>query len=393
MKELGHDRIDLLKIDIEGAEHFVIKSILEAGIRPDVICLEIDQPVHIKDLWGTVRRIKAAGYALVAVDSWNLTFLRRTRSTARWPAGSVTTAAAPARPRVTFGIIVLNGEPFTSTPFARSTPSPTRSSSSRARLPGPGTSPRPTATPATGRSTRCAAFKAEEDPDGKVVIVTAEDDGHPNGFWPGEKDEQSRAYARRATGDYLWQVDIDEFYRAEEIEQRPRPCSPPSRDRCDDVPPDHLLGRPRLRLRRLVPPSRRGRLPPAVPLGPGLHLRVPIVRRPSSTQTGRDLRSGDWLDGDATVAMGVHLYHYSLLFPKQVIEKCDYYATADWAKRSGAVEWANEAFLALHRPYRVHNVFAHPSWLERYDGPQPLEGIRMMEELRATDPGDAPPDG
>ncbi len=40
-----------------------------------------------------------------------------------------------------------------------------------------------------------------------------------DGFWP-KKDElgrdrtpQSRAYAELATGDYLWQVDIDEFYR------------------------------------------------------------------------------------------------------------------------------------------------------------------------------------
>ncbi len=98
MKELGHDRIDLLKIDIEGAEHFVIRSMLEAGIRPDVICIEIDQPVHIKDLWGTVRRIKAADYALVAVDSWNLTFLRRdalARWTAQLRAGSAPVPADP----------------------------------------------------------------------------------------------------------------------------------------------------------------------------------------------------------------------------------------------------------------------------------------------------------
>src|SRR5262249_48880443 len=62
-------------------------------------------------------------------------------------------------------------------------------------------------------------FKAEEDPAGKVTIVTAEDEGHPDGWWPGEKDEQSRAYAVRATGNYLWQVDIDELDRAEDVER------------------------------------------------------------------------------------------------------------------------------------------------------------------------------
>ena len=39
MHELGHDRIDLLKLDIEGAEHRVIESMLAAGIRPVVLCI------------------------------------------------------------------------------------------------------------------------------------------------------------------------------------------------------------------------------------------------------------------------------------------------------------------------------------------------------------------
>jgi len=77
MIELGHERIDLLKLDIEGAEHRVVRSLLEAGIRPAVLCLEIDQPVKPRTFWRTVRRIRGAGYALVAVDHWDLTFLRR----------------------------------------------------------------------------------------------------------------------------------------------------------------------------------------------------------------------------------------------------------------------------------------------------------------------------
>ena len=75
MREHGHGHIDLLKIDIEGAEHRVIRSMLAAGIRPTVLCLEIDQPVRPWTFWRTVHRIRAAGYDLVAVDHWNLTFL------------------------------------------------------------------------------------------------------------------------------------------------------------------------------------------------------------------------------------------------------------------------------------------------------------------------------
>ena len=76
MQELGHAGIDLLKLDIEGAEHEVVRSMLEREIRPTVVCIEIDQPVKPVAFWRTVRRIRRAGYALVAVDSWNLTFVR-----------------------------------------------------------------------------------------------------------------------------------------------------------------------------------------------------------------------------------------------------------------------------------------------------------------------------
>ena len=32
MGELGHDRIDLLKMDIEGAEYEVIRDVVESGV-------------------------------------------------------------------------------------------------------------------------------------------------------------------------------------------------------------------------------------------------------------------------------------------------------------------------------------------------------------------------
>jgi hypothetical protein len=76
MTELGHGSIDLLKIDIEGAEHRVIRSMLASGIRPTVLCTEIDRPVTPLRFWTTIRRVLSAGYTLVAVDGWNFTFVR-----------------------------------------------------------------------------------------------------------------------------------------------------------------------------------------------------------------------------------------------------------------------------------------------------------------------------
>ena len=123
------------------------------------------------------------------------------------PASSV-----PHVPTITFGMIVFNGEPF----LRYNLRGLYRFAHQIIVVEGASTAVEGIVTH-NGHSTdgtleALRDFKAHEDPDNKLIIVTAEDDGHPNGYWPGEKDEQSQAYARRATGQYLWQVDVDEFY-------------------------------------------------------------------------------------------------------------------------------------------------------------------------------------
>jgi FkbM family methyltransferase len=75
MKERGHDRIDLLKLDIEGAEYEVITSILAKHIAVGVLCVEFDQPVPWRRTQELLRQLLAAGYALLRVDHWNFTFM------------------------------------------------------------------------------------------------------------------------------------------------------------------------------------------------------------------------------------------------------------------------------------------------------------------------------
>lgn len=291
--------------------------------------------------------------------------------------------SSAARPRVTFGTIVLNGEPFTRFtlrslyPFAHEI----------IVVEGAAPAARSIATQAghsrDGTLEALRRFKEEEDPEGKVVLVTAEDEGHPNGFWPGEKHEQSRAYARRATGDFLWQIDIDEFYLARDMELvLATLAADPSIDAMtfrqttfwgglDYVADGWYLRRGAADYHRLFK------------WRPGFEY---LTHRPPTVvdETGRDLRTGRWLDAAATARMGIGLYHYSLLLPKQVLEKCEYYANADWARQAGALEWANESYLTLNRPFRVHNVSAYPSWLERYRGPHPAAIVDMVDELRAA---------
>ena len=120
-------------------------------------------------------------------------------------------------PRISFGIIVLNGEPFTRYclrslyPFAH-----------EIIVVEGGHEDTRAVTTHDGHSTdgtleTLRRFVSEEDPEKKVRIVTRD------GFWP-KRDElghvrtaQSRAYAELATGDYLWQVDIDEFYHPRDM--------------------------------------------------------------------------------------------------------------------------------------------------------------------------------
>ena len=83
MKELRHHRLDLLKIDIEGAEYKVINSIIEDNIDIRVICVEYDEcysPLDTKyknRIRASVNNLLAYGYSLVYTQgNGNYTFVK-----------------------------------------------------------------------------------------------------------------------------------------------------------------------------------------------------------------------------------------------------------------------------------------------------------------------------
>jgi len=84
MSDLGHTHIDLLKLDIEGAEFAVLDSILEDKLDIDVICCEYDEWHHpldnsaIKRINSSITRMKKAGYILADLDhECNAMFMRK----------------------------------------------------------------------------------------------------------------------------------------------------------------------------------------------------------------------------------------------------------------------------------------------------------------------------
>lgn len=83
MKENGHDHIDLLKLDIEGAEYRVVRSIVEQGLLVRVLCVEYDECFNPLDrdyksrIAESVTGLLGYGFQLVHVArKGNYTFIR-----------------------------------------------------------------------------------------------------------------------------------------------------------------------------------------------------------------------------------------------------------------------------------------------------------------------------
>jgi FkbM family methyltransferase len=66
MSMLGHERIDLLKIDIEGAEYEVISDLVASGVPVGQLCVEFhfngDEHRHPRDVADAISELKAVGF-------------------------------------------------------------------------------------------------------------------------------------------------------------------------------------------------------------------------------------------------------------------------------------------------------------------------------------------
>ena len=76
MSKLGHDHIDLLKIDIEGSWHAVLLKMLADSIFPQTICVEFDSPAPINRVRAVTNALFRNGYKLVLREHDNAVFLR-----------------------------------------------------------------------------------------------------------------------------------------------------------------------------------------------------------------------------------------------------------------------------------------------------------------------------
>lgn len=75
MAQHGHDRVDLLKMDIEGAEYEVLEDLLRGTVRPKWLGVEFDQPTPVRKTLAMIRRLREHGYHVADVDGWNYGFV------------------------------------------------------------------------------------------------------------------------------------------------------------------------------------------------------------------------------------------------------------------------------------------------------------------------------
>jgi FkbM family methyltransferase len=76
MRELGHERVELLKLDIEGAEFPVLESIDLRRLGVQVLCVEFHRVSTVAAMVAAVDRLRAGGYLPVYLHRSDLTLVR-----------------------------------------------------------------------------------------------------------------------------------------------------------------------------------------------------------------------------------------------------------------------------------------------------------------------------
>jgi len=288
---------------------------------------------------------------------------------------------------ITFGIIVLNGEPFTRYnlkslyPFAHQI------------IVVEGSSPRfafnasPEGHSIDSTLELLRTFKREEDPENKITIVTAEDEGYPNGFWPGHQTEQSQAYAKRATGNWLWQVDIDEFYQPEDIDRIINFLLAHPATTCLTFNSYHFWGGFDYILQGGLLMSRSFQ---GEPWGAfrrvfkwDLGYRYVDHEPPTVCNTeGKEITHICKHNMSRQSAFPpIYLYHYTNIFPSQVVPKGKFYLYLS----TGGSQKANfENFtekIDQKKGIRIFDHFGTYNWLRRFDGNHPPIIDKLRQHL------------
>ncbi|MBW4054794.1 MAG: glycosyltransferase [Proteobacteria bacterium] len=218
-------------------------------------------------------------------------------------------------------------------------------------------------------------FKDEEDTRGIVQIITK------NEHWDG-LTQQCQAWAEKATGDYIWAVDIDEFYKPEDVQAvidilAANPSITMISFKliqfCFGF--DYVLHSGRDFIKGGIMECRR-----IFKYGPDyryIEHEPPTVVNP----TGVDLKMIDYLDCEKTSHLGIYIYHYTAIFRSQVEGKVAAYALRGWENKSDHAPKFLNNWLHLDDPFHLGWERRYFTWLERFQAPHPPEISRLKDDV------------
>lgn len=214
------------------------------------------------------------------------------------------------------------------------------------------------------------------DPDRKLRLFTRD------AFWS-EKDEMCNEYMHHCTGDYLWQIDSDEFYQPADIERVIDMLTKDSEITSVSFLPLTFFGG----FNTLAVGGRRDepfhRIKKAFPGAHYLTHRPPTVLTKDG-QAMRDIREVHAYDLEK---QNIYLYHYAYVLPEQVQRKVEYYDTgvAGPAGHADLTQWTQDVYHDLRKPLQTDIDTGKPSWLERFDGEHPPEIQTLIDSINRGD--------
>lgn len=219
------------------------------------------------------------------------------------------------------------------------------------------------------------------DPDKKIRLI------QNNRHWV-DRDEMFEVGTANLTGDYLWQIDVDEFYLSEDIAKfKNFIAHHPNIEAYSFISRDFFGG-----IRGYVMGGEYYRLD---------YQRWRVWRwkqgykyikhEPPTvlTEDGIDTRAKGFVTGNELYReLGILCYHYSFVLPEQVrlksiseSERSVYHKNAFFMGRSQETlrNWYQNHYVRF-TPWEV-GMKPLPSWLEPYNGPHPAEIEAMMTDI------------
>lgn len=213
------------------------------------------------------------------------------------------------------------------------------------------------------------------DPERKIRLIQR------HGFWQ-EKDEMANAYMEACTGDYIWQVDVDEFYKPEDIESVRELLA-----KCPEITQVNFrtIGFWRSFRTRIMGAS--------FVFGADEFIRVFRFRPGYRYVTHRPPTLADEMQTPyehkrvVTAAemekLGIVQYHYSYVIPEIVKSKSHYYSQMGWGLGcDDGLNWVKRSWLKLNDPLRIHLIDFPPSWIEPFNGVHPPAVLRMIKDIQ-----------